>query len=486
MEPRQFLITILFLLSLGGVGATAVSACQCGNEPSLPTAFAETQNIVVVKVSAVKKSNDRYAINGLKSVTAVVEKSYKGRFKPGDELRFAQGGGANCLWEFNQNSIGDQFLFYLDEANSEDGIWYVTFCGRSSTFAGAAGDLLYLDNLKRFLGRTRLSGQVNFHDDEELRSRGIQIRIRGERKTYEVRTNRHGVYEIYDLPAGNYLVEPEMPRGWTVLWYPVYEDPYELPKPKASPPPPANQVIVQEKGHTEFDFALNANSEINGIVIGPDGKPLENAEVNAIRLGDSEPTHLFPETTKADGEFRISDVGPGRYLLVVNLEGVVDSVHPYPTVYYPDVFDRGRAVPIGIVVGETVRNMIITIPKMKEMVTLSGVVEYVDGQPVTDCLVEFRAEGQARFYRDFLIGDCADEQGRFSFQVIKGSKGTLVATTRAGVEDYADCPALRPRFIRIDDGSVELATDARPLQAEANLGGLVLKFAFPPCEPKKD
>ena len=30
-----------------------------------------------------------------------------------DEIVFGQGGGADCIWTFNEQSVGHQYLFYL-------------------------------------------------------------------------------------------------------------------------------------------------------------------------------------------------------------------------------------------------------------------------------------------------------------------------------------------------------------------------------------
>jgi hypothetical protein len=43
---------------------------------------------------------------------------------------------------------------------------------------------------------------------------GTKVRIIGAKKTHVTKTDQHGVFEIYDLPAGRYLVEPEIPAGW--------------------------------------------------------------------------------------------------------------------------------------------------------------------------------------------------------------------------------------------------------------------------------
>ena len=45
------------------------------------------------------------------------------------------------------------------------------------------------------------------------------IKIIGAQKTYETKTDKGGVFEIYDLPPGKYSIEPEMPAGWKIDQY---------------------------------------------------------------------------------------------------------------------------------------------------------------------------------------------------------------------------------------------------------------------------
>ena len=49
----------------------------------------------------------------------VVERVFKGKLKIRDEIVFGQGGGADCIWTFDEESIGHQFLFYLKRERSQ-------------------------------------------------------------------------------------------------------------------------------------------------------------------------------------------------------------------------------------------------------------------------------------------------------------------------------------------------------------------------------
>src|SRR6185295_9424075 len=76
-------------------------------------------------------------------------------------------------------------------------------------------DLLYLDNLKTTRGRSRVSGTFE-QGDSELDVAGRKIWVLGHGKVYEATTDKNGVYELYDLPPGRYMLEPELPLGWRI------------------------------------------------------------------------------------------------------------------------------------------------------------------------------------------------------------------------------------------------------------------------------
>jgi hypothetical protein len=50
----------------------------------------------------------------------------------------------------------------------------------------------------------------------ELNAAGKKIRVISEADTYETTTDENGVFEIYDLPVGNYRLEPELQPGLNI------------------------------------------------------------------------------------------------------------------------------------------------------------------------------------------------------------------------------------------------------------------------------
>jgi hypothetical protein len=111
--------------------------------------------VIIVRVVSVEKVEDteeRHYVDGVRSATLRVERVFKGTVKVRDELVFGQGGGADCIWTFNEKTVGEEFLFYLASPDrysdrsylpSQDpGLWFAFGCGRSNRLERATDDLL--------------------------------------------------------------------------------------------------------------------------------------------------------------------------------------------------------------------------------------------------------------------------------------------------------------------------------------------------------
>jgi len=217
---RSILYAVLFL------SVFLLSLPQAESFTCLPITVQEQYewaNIVVIAqaISIEKSAEMPQPYDGVRSTTMIVEKVFKGPIKIGEQMVFAQGTGADCVWFFNEKSIGQRYLFYLVRDNKYRGSWNASICGRSAALRLAADDLLYLENVEKVRGKTRLSGTLSFYEAPIVQGQqgtrwtlaGKKVRVIGEKDTYELVTNEDGVYEIYDLPAGRYKIEPEIPSG---------------------------------------------------------------------------------------------------------------------------------------------------------------------------------------------------------------------------------------------------------------------------------
>ncbi|MFL6228344.1 MAG: collagen binding domain-containing protein [Pyrinomonadaceae bacterium] len=482
--------SILFLLAACALihfGAREASACSCAAKPTVLEAFEQAGVVVVARAISVEKtenaapkgrmSDGMNYVHGVKSTKMVVEKVYKGALKPGEEMTFAQGGGADCIWTFDEESVGREFLFYLSAREQGQKIWVAFGCGRSSGLQWATDDLLYLNNLDKVRGKTRLSGTVRFGWGEEgtPSPAGMTLRLTGAKKTYELKTDEHGVYEIYDLPAGKYIIEPEAPHGWKLLDYGARQ--------KGA----TNQVEValEDKKHAAADIRFEIDNAISGKVYDTSGKPMDGVCLHLMPAEGKVPEYFYEaDCTENGGQFRIDSIPPGSYVLVVNKDGKLSSSEPFGTFYYPNVSEREKAMVITVGPGDILEDFNISVPKVEETITVEGVFLYSDGKPVADESVEFKAEKPPKG----VDGDArvsTDAAGHFSIKILKGLSGELFGEMYAYVGKFENCPKLEKAIRQTGRDNAELTTPSVKFRADEDFRGVELKYPFPGCKKAK-
>jgi hypothetical protein len=132
--------------------------------------------------------------------------------------------------------------------------------------------------------------------------------------------------------------------------------------------------------------ALQAEAAVGGFVRDAKGAPVASfplelisaPENSAKRLSLSEP--FFEVKTSTDGRFLFESVSPGRYFLGSNVEGLNTS--PVPPTYYPGQRTRDGAVPIDVKLGETVDNLLFTLPDFGGPREIQVCVVDENGKPV--------------------------------------------------------------------------------------------------------
>ena len=491
MSRRKRVLLPLLALAFVFAGARAAHACSCGRVSTVLDSYDWADVVVVARAfsleRAAKRDEPQEVRGGYRDVVSTkmaVEQVFKGELKPGDEMVFAQGGGADCIYTFDEEDIGRKYLFYLKRLKGA-AVWIAGTCGRSRRVEYAHDDLLYLNRLAKTRGRTRVSGTVYFGGAREQPSvAGLKIRISGAGKTHEARTDEKGVYEIYDLPAGKYTLEPEAPRGWKVSDYHLrYSSSFagdkEAQVPKAIP------FTLEEKRHAGFDLHFRVDNAVSGKIYDTTGKPLNRVCLELVPAAGETAERLYKgDCTENGGEFRIEEIPPGAYVLVVNKEGKVTSSEPFGTFYHPNASRREDATVFQIGPGDFVENVQVYVPKMEETVTVEGLLLYSDGRPVADELVNFRTENSDE--DDYPEAQAkTDAKGRFSMRVLKGMAGRLYSEFHTYAGEYENCPALEALIGKIGDNVAEVRTPAVELRAERDVHGVELRYPFPFCKKAK-
>ena len=466
------------LLICAALVLQAESALACGPRPTVLDNYERSQAVIIARVLSVEKVETEDNSEEPGPAKLVVEKVYKGNLRGSDHITVWADGQRGLL--FDQNTIGHQFLVYLVGPNEDDNSWHPLGCGRTQSLEWATDDLLYLDNLARRRGKTRVSGLYLYWPNSKSDDVGNkEIRIIGEKKTYQTKTDANGVYEIYNLPPGNYLIKPEIPKGWQSAGYP--HSVTGIPFTKAISPHPRS-ITLEAKKHVTVDLLFEPDNAIEGRVVGPDGTPVKGVYTYLWKAGDeSEESESLIQTNEY-GNFRIESIPPGSYVLVLNQEGI-SSTQPFPRLFYPGVTDREKATAIDVRIGETVKDLEIVVPKFAETITVSGVLLFSDGTPAADETVYFTAIEQKGIDGNNL--DRTDSQGRFRLKLVKGVRGELNSEFTPGYEEYQKCPKLLELVRKTGEESNTIRSSSIPIDGTQRLENLVLKFPFEKCLTKQ-
>ena len=479
-------------------------ACSCGPKPTLLDSFESSNLIIATKLISVEKTREKereYDIGYISSVKMLVEKVYKGNVKEGDILTFGQGGGADCIWTYDEDSVGSRYLFYLglptkghpffndEESNSEkEPMYHAVACGRSNGLTGAAADLAYLNNIEKLKGKTRFSGTYSVWSNDEPNFADLKIKIIGKKQTYYTKTNKDGFFEIYDLPPGDYVVQPTIPFGWKYNNYMLErsasltrESEYEDIKfdPKNGVP-----ITIKEKRHAELDLVLDIDTAIIGRVLSPAGSPMKDVCLMAVstelKQGDYRGQS---DCTDPKGQFVIDEIAPGNYILVVNRDGKLDGDEPFGTMFYPGVSEFKNAGVIRVDAGKYAVGKDIQIPKTAELIEISGRFLYSDGKPVVDERVEFAPDDRTRFDE---AGMSTDKLGRFSFRIPKGASGKLSGEMFTYIGEFKSCQAQEKLIKETGKTNITFNTESIALNGEEPKVNIELVFPFPGCEKAKE
>lgn len=472
---RFFFIAILVI-----VPAKIATACLCANRPAVLEEYEAADEVLIVRVLSFQTLDEPDTLqHGLRrTATVIVERVYKGKVKIDDRLVFAQRRGFNCFWRFD-DARNEKFLLYLNTPAKPDDLWEVAFCGRSSTVAKAREDLLYLDNRKNARGRTRVSGKYLTASESDLVVADKKIRILGDdEKVYETTTDDLGVFEIYDLPPGNYRLETEVPAGWRIV---------------GSWPRSTNKAVwkrstvelihfvLEAQKHASINVLFQPSSSVEGTIVGPNGNPL----IACAHLWTPEQMSggSLVACSDVNGRFRFEYVPAGSYVLVINPSGKPSSAAPFPKLFYPGTEQRENAALITVGLGETVKNVNLVAPTVLETITVQGVLYFADGQPVSKQAVRFSPASTDRT-EGYVQAD-TDEKGRFSLKIIKGLKGRINSVTFGQQGAHEECPEFNALLKDSADNPPQVSTPAIAIEAEQDLHGLVLRLPFPRCTSKE-
>jgi hypothetical protein len=472
----QVALTLLLLTKVA-------TACVLVPRPTVLEAYEQADVVVIVRAVSQELSDKPLLFSNSRvvSTTMEIEKVFKGNLRAGDKITLGQGNSPGCTWDFYEEDIGKEYLFYLRSPTKGSKLWFELGFTRSNLLEYVADDLLYLNNVDARRGKTRVSGTID--DESDLEIAGRTIWLMGKDKVYETTTDKNGVYEFYDLPPGRYVLEPELPFGWKIDSETVGTTTIKDRKRQIR----SKHVFftLEPRRHAAINLSFVLDNVVNGSVVDSAGKPLSEVEVSLEPTDPTKQTANFA-TTDEKGYFTIQSIEGGTYVLVVNRDSEKRIEEPFAAVYYPNAADEAGARVFRIRPGDNIKGLRIVVPNVEETVTLAGVVRLADGRLAPKSTVRFMMPKVPG--RDGYSMVDTDSNGRFSLKVFKGVQGELHADFFAysgdferliGRYDYAKCPEVQN--IVKQTGSEQIKTPALTIDPKEDLRNLVLIFPFSTC-----
>lgn len=344
-------VSFLVIFSLG-LRFTPAIACALLPLPTVLDASEQAGVVIIARVISIEKTKEPDPVHlNIRSATMVVLKVFKGKVKVQDVISFAQGSGIDCRWTFDETMIGREYLLYLNPPEEASDLWDLRQ-GRSSEVSDAANDILYLNKVDKVQGKTRVSGTL----DDAFPVAGKNVRIIGKSKTFQTVTNEDGVYEVYGLPPGRYLIAPEMPYGWMIdcdgSFPTISERRLQSKLYKA--------FTLSPKRHAVIDFAFKIDNAVEGHVYDQNGRPLGGAGI--VLMPEEDDVGESSQFTDRKGRFKFESVSAGRYKLIVH-EDKPDRGQVTRTSYYdPQKSNLLTVLEINIEEGESRGGIKIFVP----------------------------------------------------------------------------------------------------------------------------
>jgi hypothetical protein len=191
-----------FAILIITIGAHLAFGCMYG--PPFRTVcdkYAAADLIVIGKIESVQPGGTRQI------VAVTVEKTFKGTVKK--NLTISQP-RSTCDREFSEDKT---LLLYLvfDKAT---GAYKEITPDAGDEKDRSSEEIYWLSGLPGSLNRTRIAGTVTLYKDDPFEFlnniSGLKVTVSSGKKSYNLVTDRNGVYEIWDVPPAKYKILPEI------------------------------------------------------------------------------------------------------------------------------------------------------------------------------------------------------------------------------------------------------------------------------------
>lgn len=360
MIPR----TTMFLLFLMAFGGQIALACTCAREGPVPCGkFGPTDVVFVGTVEGVENPPPDFshaAESGVDMRTVDQSRYSRYHFRIDERISgtqtayidvFSGRGGGDCSYHFEK---GAKYLVFPFQ--SDDGRLIATICSETRPVELAQAKLAVLRAMRdhqpvaSLYGSMRSVQQPYGSVSDDYYGKPVadtRMILRSDKNVLETKTDANGNYSFFDVPAGKYHVEADLPRHFEIAQTILSE-----------PVPP---IDLPQNACYEYDVEVLPTGRIRGKVIGPDGAPLPYASVELYRpsryKGDGRSLGWSESQDLEKPEFVFEHVTAGDYILVYNDQERIEPIAPYPRMFYPGVRELGQAQIIHVEEGQEISGL---------------------------------------------------------------------------------------------------------------------------------
>jgi len=263
---------------------------------------------------------------------------------------------------------------------------------------------------------------------------GARVDLMGSSGTTVVTTDQAGIYEIDDLPQGNYTLKVELPDTQITKEDHGAERQREIRKEEF-----IRQPVI------ERDFHVTWNGTIEGTVKDLAGHPAHPQ----LQLLNPDGTDLGPginETggTNDDGSYRFEQVPAGRYVLMVDPDGPGEG-WPYESQYYPSAVQISGAHVFEIAKGQHIKNIDLVVTKVAER-KVHVRVTWPDGRAEKQAAIYVAYEHTQKYEhpRGIYFVAMTNDNGEATIGVLGASR--ILVYAEGWVNDLKGPPFNSPRY----------------------------------------
>ncbi len=311
-----------------------IFACSCEFKSSVYQDFDDHPIVFTGKIIA---SEDKY-IGGFyyyeKSYRFQVIKNYKGAF---DKEIVASVGenGNSCYFEL---SVGETYLIHAYIGGSKH---MVSPCATNATIDSAKSQIFFIEEYLKGKTEPQIYGSVSIWENDLQTNKqriryldNIKVIAKSQEKSFQVLTDKNGIYSLKDLPEGKYEIKPELSKYKS--FDPEFQE-LEIDKNKDI----LRRTYFLGKGfHADFSFYWE--NEVQGKIIDGEGKPINRAKISLVPVSSTGSLIFNNVSNNTVGKYRIFGKTPGKYLLAVELDSPIEKDNKI-RFYYPKTTQLNKA-----------------------------------------------------------------------------------------------------------------------------------------------